>query len=325
MSTSQSLTDSFGPRAWDQLPISPVGKKDLVSIIIPCYNQASYLTEAIESGLQQNYPHIELIVVDDGSPDCTAQVVSSYPGVRYFRQNNVGVSVARNTGLMLSNGEYVLFLDGDDRLLPAAVQTGVDMLAANQELAFVFAPFLIIDSSGSRCGRYHIPSIDQDPYVQLLQHNFIGSPGNVVFHRWVFSAVGGFDPSIDAAADYDLYLRVARSFKIAWHHEAVLEYRRHDSSMSRNSARMLKACLNVLRKQSKHVEGNKQLEEAYRSGRKKWKLHYGEQAIYDIEQNLKSEGKLVESLRSLLLVFRYYPERFQEYVVKRLKRLLEQT
>ncbi|PYX11479.1 MAG: hypothetical protein DMG84_23855 [Acidobacteria bacterium] len=100
----------------------------LVSVIIPCYNQAHFLHEAIESVLAQSYPNFEIIMVNDGSTDSTADVVRRYSPVRYVYQENAGLSSARNTGLKKSRGEYVVFLDADDRLLPEALQVGIDCL-----------------------------------------------------------------------------------------------------------------------------------------------------------------------------------------------------
>jgi glycosyltransferase involved in cell wall biosynthesis len=94
----------------------------LVSVVIPCYNQAHFLGEAIESVLAQTYRHYEIIVVDDGSPDTTSKVTSSYPAVRYLRQSNAGLSAARNAGMNVSRGQFLVFLDADDRLLEDALQ-----------------------------------------------------------------------------------------------------------------------------------------------------------------------------------------------------------
>src|ERR1700736_5280277 len=90
----------------------------LVSVVVPCYNQAHFLRDVIESVLAQTYPHVELVVVDDGSPDNTTDVVADYPILRCVRQENRGVAEARNTGFRASNGEFVLFIDADDRLTP---------------------------------------------------------------------------------------------------------------------------------------------------------------------------------------------------------------
>src|ERR687894_2072239 len=103
------------------------GEGGLVTVVIPCYNQAHFLGEAIESVLSQTYPHFEIVVVDDGSTDNTSEVASGYPPdkVRLIRQENKGLSAARNAGLGRSGGEYVVFLDSDDRLLAEALEVGV--------------------------------------------------------------------------------------------------------------------------------------------------------------------------------------------------------
>ena len=101
---------------------------ELVSVVIPCFNAGHYLNEAIQSVLAQTHARIELLVVDDGSTDRTEEVACSDPQVIYLRQRNQGVASARNTGLRSSIGDSVVFLDGDDRLLPHAVEAGLKCL-----------------------------------------------------------------------------------------------------------------------------------------------------------------------------------------------------
>ena len=110
---------------------APHGEPDLreglplVTVVIPCYNQAHFLGEAIESVLSQSYRNFELIVVDDGSTDETSEVASRYERVRLFQQENQGLAGARNRGLGEAKGEYVVFLDADDRLLAGALEAGL--------------------------------------------------------------------------------------------------------------------------------------------------------------------------------------------------------
>src|SRR5438552_14718440 len=108
----------------------------LVSVIIPCYNQADFLHQAIKSALAQTYSHREILVVDDGSTENIAELTSSYPRVRYIRQENSGVSAARNTALTHSRGEYLVCLDADDRLLPDALDRWVNYLRDDQDCGF---------------------------------------------------------------------------------------------------------------------------------------------------------------------------------------------
>jgi glycosyltransferase involved in cell wall biosynthesis len=139
----------------------------LVSVVIPCYNQAHFLGEAIESVLAQRHPRLEVIVVDDGSPDDTSEVAARYPGVRCVRQENQGLSAARNAGLRHSGGEYVVFLDADDRLLPEAIEAGLRGFEAHPECAFVYGDYRVIATDGSflRRSRRHV--VGRDGYVAL--------------------------------------------------------------------------------------------------------------------------------------------------------------
>ena len=127
-------------------------KAPLASIVIPCYNQAHFLPEAIESALSQTHRPIEVIVVDDGSPDNAAEVVARYPHVRYVRQENRGLGGARNTGFRVSKGEYILFLDADDRFMPDAAAAHLSCFAKHPEAGFVVGDIDNISLDGSYLG-----------------------------------------------------------------------------------------------------------------------------------------------------------------------------
>ncbi|MCA1616983.1 MAG: glycosyltransferase family 2 protein [Acidobacteria bacterium] len=121
----------------------------LASVIIICYNQARFLGEAIESVLRQTYKHYEIVVMDDGSTDDPAAVAARYPGVRFFTQPNQGTAGAtRNSGFRKSRGEYLVFLDADDRLLPNALGVGVAGLTGHPECGFAVGRFLPMTVDG---------------------------------------------------------------------------------------------------------------------------------------------------------------------------------
>jgi glycosyltransferase involved in cell wall biosynthesis len=109
----------------------------MISVVIPCYNQARFLGEAIESVLAQSHARFEIIVVDDGSTDNTVEVARRYRDVRCVSQRNQGQGAARNEGLKHASGEFVVFLDSDDRLLPHAFEVGLQNFGGDQEVAFV--------------------------------------------------------------------------------------------------------------------------------------------------------------------------------------------
>src|SRR5713101_1476950 len=155
----------------------------LVSVIIPCYNQAHFLHEAIQSALAQTYSHREIFVVDDGSTDNTAEVTAGFAGIRYTRQENSGVSAARNSGLKESRGEYLVFLDADDRLLPEALEVGVNCLHQHPDCAFASGHCRLITAAGWVLAKPEQLHVVRDHYLELLRDNYIWCPGSVIYRR----------------------------------------------------------------------------------------------------------------------------------------------
>ncbi len=305
-----TANDSEGRHAGDPQPDSrslPEGGK--VSVVIPCYNQAHFLSDAIQSVLSQTYKDFELIVVDDGSKDDTTKLASSYaaedPRVRLIRQQNRGLAGARNRGLTESSGEYVVFLDSDDRLLGEALEVGVRELEAHPRCAFVSGQYRAVAADGSRFWRPYEPPAERDGYVMLLQYCF-GMPAVVMYRRWVFAEVGGFDGSVDAAADWDLYLRVARRFPIYHHGEVVADYRQHGTSMNQDPALMLESTVAVLRSQRRYLGDGHRREEAYDIGLRSMRADYGVPLVEDISAALR-ERAWKRALGGIPVLARNYP------------------
>jgi glycosyltransferase involved in cell wall biosynthesis len=278
----------------------------LVLVIIPCYNQAHYLGEAIESVLAQSYPHFEIIVVDDGSPDNTAEVAARYPGVRYIRQENQGLSGARNTGMRESKGKYLVFLDADDRLVPDALQAGINCFHAHPECAFVSGHHRYIKGDGSLLNEYPPEPIDSDHYIALLQRNYIGMHATVIYQRYIFDFVGGFDTSLKSCEDYDLYLRIAQKFPIYRHSQMVAEYRWHDGNMTNNSERMLKSALTALRSQWEYIQQKPQYIKAYKAGVRFWRNYFGQLLLQRLGKSLRT-SQWQQAKQSGVMLLRYCP------------------
>lgn len=225
-----------------------------VSVVIPCFDQAHFLGEAIESVLAQTVPAHELIVVDDGSRDNTFEVAGRYPAVQRVRQGNSGVAAARNRGLASCSRECVVFLDADDRLLPHALQIGAHALGRRPQVALVAGMSRDIDDSGAvLCRAQQQPLVTQDHYRRLLADCFIWSGSAIVYRRSAVESVGGFDESLPAGDDYDLYLRIARRLPVYCHEIVVTEYRRHGTNTTRDPAIVLRSQLEVLRRQRRLV------------------------------------------------------------------------
>ena len=186
--------------------------------------------------------------------------------VHHFEQRNQGAAVARNTGFRESRGDYVIFLDADDRLLPHAVATGIEWLAAHPDWAFVTGHVRLIDEAGSPTGIPPQEHADGNHYIELLRSNYIWTPGVVMYRRAVFDSVRAFDTAAGGSADYELNIRIARRFAIGCHHQVVLEYRQHDTSMSADVGYMLKSAVSVRRAQRKHVRRDQAAEHAWKEG-----------------------------------------------------------
>ena len=142
-------------------------------------------------------------------------------GVKYIRQKNAGVAGARNRGLREAKGEFVVFLDADDRLLSHALETNLKTFEAHPECAFVFGHHVKIAGDGSPLDPESSPCADSNYYQTLLQRNYIGPPAVVMYRRAVFDSVGPLDINASPADDYELYLRIARVFPIHCHHEVI--------------------------------------------------------------------------------------------------------
>ncbi|HWD10246.1 MAG TPA: glycosyltransferase [Solirubrobacteraceae bacterium] len=229
-----------------------------VSVVIPCFDQGHYLAEAIDSVLAQTLATAEIVVVDDGSRDNSFEVAGRYPAVRRLRQPNRGAPAARNAGLAASNGDCVVFLDADDRLLPQALAIGMAALAKRPHVAFVAGLPRDIADDGTVLPGERQPLVGQDHYVRLLEDCFIWSGSSIAYRRAALESLGGFDESLAAGDDYDLYLRLARRFPVYCHDTLVTEYRRHATNTTRDPAVVLASQLEVLRRQRGRVRDRRE-------------------------------------------------------------------
>lgn len=201
------------------------------SIIIPCYGQAQYLSQAIESALAQTYKDFEIIVVNDGSPDDTRYVAMQYEGIKYVEQVNKGLASARNTGIMNATGEWIYPLDSDDIMLPNCLQRIADEIAYNPE-ADVAAPSF-------KCFGKYQDTVILMPEPKLEHFKFVdGQPMNRLGY---FSAIkknalleiGGYSPKMTFGwEDMHLWINLlSRGKKFATIQEVLVLYRTKDNSM----------------------------------------------------------------------------------------------
>ena len=216
-----------------------------VAVIIPTYNHARFLRDAIESVLVQTCQAAEIIVVDDGSTDNPSAVVAQFSAVRLIRQENRGLSAARNAGLWSSKTSHIAFLDADDRLLPHALESGLACMASHPDCAFVYGGHRRVSDDGFPLEPDIFIPIDGDPHLGFVRRNPVGPPATALYRRDYLLAVNGFDEALRRCQDHDLYLRLARKYPIASHPTIVAEYRKHGQAMSNDHAEMLKEVLLV--------------------------------------------------------------------------------
>jgi glycosyltransferase involved in cell wall biosynthesis len=295
-------------------PSTPDATSPLVSVVIPCYNSSRFLGEAIESVLLQTYSRIEIIVVDDGSTDGTAQIARSYP-VRYIYQENRGISAARNTGIAHAQGKYVLFLDHDDRLLPRGVETGVRLLEEHPECAIAVGEHRYIGADGRPIGCSNKRAAGRDHYRMLLEHNFIETPCSALHRRSGLALTGAFDESVQGAEDLELYLRTARQSSSVAHEVSVAEYRLHETNTSRDSEQMLLVSYRVMEKELPYLQGDPEKLRSHRRGVKFLERHYGRRLTRELISN--GSLKTAESQRKLAGLRRHYVLGFLAVVVSR--------
>ncbi|MFC1657044.1 glycosyltransferase [Candidatus Moduliflexota bacterium] len=221
-----------------------------VSVVIPVYNGEKHIREALESVFKQTYQDYEVVCVDDGSTDSSHEIIKGY-GKRVVccKQENAGPSSARNKAIRMSRGEFVAFLDQDDVWYPDKLEQQVGYLKRNPDVAMVHSNINIsmddkVVHNGLEIGKRQYGS---NVFEELCLGNFINSI-TVVIRRTVLDKIGHFDEAFRMAQDYDLWLRVAAEYKIAFQDEIMGEYRLHDNNSSRGNIEVVKDDLKILNK-----------------------------------------------------------------------------
>jgi glycosyltransferase involved in cell wall biosynthesis len=231
-----------------------------VSVVIPAYNAARFLPEAVESVRKQTTPVHEIIVVDDGSTDETEQVVQSLGGdIVYIRQANAGVSAARNRGISEATGEVIAFLDADDLWLPRKVENQTRVFLSNPEVALVATDRAEIDAQGGllldslfkKQGLHEFFSeLRGSPIPQalsrLVQVNFIPT-SSVMVRKSVLAQVGVFDTAIRYGEDLELWARIASQYALAVLPEVLIRYRQHGNNATQATEKLLLDMVQVMK------------------------------------------------------------------------------
>ncbi len=213
-------------------------EQPLVSVIIPAYNGDRYIAEAVETVLNQNYPNVELIVVDDGSTDRTQQVLEPYfPQIHALSQSNQGVAAARNQGIEAAQGELIALLDQDDRFLPDKLTAQVAIFQGNPTVGVVNSGWRLIDAEGhpiSTIEPWHdLPHLTLETWLTRTPI----LPSALMFRRELWQQVGGFDSRFDGVDDVEFVWRLALAgCEAMWLPEVTVDYRQHSRTVSQQKA-----------------------------------------------------------------------------------------
>jgi glycosyltransferase involved in cell wall biosynthesis len=203
-----------------------------VSVIMPAYNAEPWINEAIDSILAQTFPVLEILAVDDGSTDNTAEIIHSYPEpVKYIYQEHRGVSAARNTAIRAAKGDFVAFIDADDYWHPRKIELQVNLLA-EKKLEWASCETQAFDSTTREyIDGLFAPMRDGDILQPLLLNDFIGSATPIV-RRTVFERAGYFNEEYDAriGEDWDMWLRIASEYPLGVVREKLAFHRLHSTS-----------------------------------------------------------------------------------------------
>jgi glycosyltransferase involved in cell wall biosynthesis len=211
--------------------------KPKVSIIIPCYNRQQYISETVNSALNQTYANFEVITIDDGCTDRTRNILNSYGDhikiLQHPKRLNKGQSASINIGLRFSQSEYVAILDSDDLLEPNKTELQVKYLDENDDIGYVYSNGYEIDEHGQILGK-----LFSDEYVALgdpenvLLKCPLGCPSGYMVRRSLYEKAGFFNETLRSAQDHDMVIRFAELSKLGYMKEALWYKREHAASLS---------------------------------------------------------------------------------------------
>jgi len=227
-----------------------MSNQPLMSIIVPTYNRESFIVEAIQSVLEQTYSNWELIIVDDGSTDNTLETIKDIitdDRISYYHQKNQGQSVARNVGINKSTGEYICFLDSDNKWLQNRLEISVKVILNNPQVDIVYGDSISIDIQGHEISRHVMKKYSGHVTKELIKDNFI-SMNAAIAKKKCFDEMGAFNEKDRLAEDYELWLRFSTKYTFMHIPEFMALYRVMEDQLSTDKDKRLYANECIIRK-----------------------------------------------------------------------------
>jgi glycosyltransferase involved in cell wall biosynthesis len=278
-----------------------------VSAIICTFNHRDYVLEALQSVFDQTFANYEVIVVNDGSPDDTGELLRPLVQegrIRYFEQQNRGQAAARNYGIAQARGEFVAFLDDDDAWPPDKLEWQIETLRQEQDAILVYGSCAFLGA-----GIESRWPVGDAPSGYVFEHFAtgsagIGSPGQTLIQRTALAQIGGFDEDIWGVDDWELYLRLARLGRFVYRDRVALWYRRHASNASRDFSRMYLNCLKVF---NKHLAGRRDISDRVRRQSLRWIRRSWSASAARLGHELIANHQRLEARRAYFWALRHYP------------------
>jgi len=279
----------------------------LISVVIPSYNSAKLISAAIESVLSQTYQHFEIIIIDDGSSDNTETVVKSFTDspVQYYYQNNAGPADARNNGIKKSKGEYIAFLDADDKWYPQKLELQLKVFENNENVCLVYTAMQNIEEGQVRRGIFRYKNYkNKNDFIKFLLLNPISIVPTVLVKKAYLDQYGYFDPQLRTGEDWDLWLRLAIKAKFYYLDEVLaIRYKPITSITASIDRKKAEKChLLLLNRFFDSVSSDKEL---FRMKPKAMSAIY-----YDYSLGYLGQNNFKETFNSIMLSFKYHPLSF---------------
>ena len=213
-------------------------KYPLVSVIIPTLNRERYIRQCIESALSQDYPNLEVIVVDNGSTDNTPEILASFGNrIKYLKEEKKGVSAARNKGLRAARGKFVAFLDSDDFYLPEKISLSVKKMLEDRSVSLIYTDYILVDSEGRPIKTVNTNySQPEELLWTFIKNLFNVVPSITLIHQKCLEKTGYFDETLlNCHEDNDLWFRMMKAgYRFGHIPKPLTAYRWHAGNISRS-------------------------------------------------------------------------------------------
>jgi glycosyltransferase involved in cell wall biosynthesis len=226
-----------------------IDKLPFLTVIVPVYNAERHIAAAIQSILEEQYPSLEILVIDDGSTDRSAEILRGFPEVTYYYQDNRGPASARNRGIRLAQGEFILFLDADDLFPKGKIRQQLSYFDQKPEIELTIGKSQVFFEEGANTSVIRFPDETHQVLNVLL--------GSGLYRKTAFEKVGELDENLRFGEDFDWFNRVReQEVPLLVTNDITLHYRRHSTNMTReielvklNAIQLLKRSLDRRRKE----------------------------------------------------------------------------